>query len=429
MGRVVIDVTQLVAWQGKLTGIPRVMHELSVRFAQGDHHFVAWDGGQQLFNKVPLSAITERDKHVEPVQEVSVAANKLKAFARTVLHKAESRSRLVRGVMHYPRAAIRRAKNAGRSSVAQTGGFTLQPGDTLIVLWGSWFDEAYAHMLAGQHAQGVVLVQLAYDMLPIVTPQYSGHSTEAMTRYCTIVYPVCDLILAISEYTRKDIAAWLKAKKLHVPRIETFRLGDDFAFSAPKNPTDPLFLQAGLRGQDYILCVGTIEARKNHALLYYVYKLAKKRGIQLPKIVVVGRRGWMTDDLFATITADPETKDAFVFLQNMSDEELSWLYGHCLFSIYPSHYEGWGLPVAESVGRGVPCLASNASSIPEIAGDLITYFTPTSTDECLNAMAALLDAKKLKEAKAKAASYKPTTWDETFRQVNVHIKEKSHAHN
>ncbi|MBC7943033.1 glycosyltransferase, partial [Candidatus Saccharibacteria bacterium] len=117
------------------------------------------------------------------------------------------------------------------------------------------------------------------------------------------------------------------------------------------------------------------------------------------------------------MTNDPDTKDLFVFLHDASDEELSWIYDHSLFSVYPSHYEGWGLPVAESIAHGVPCIASNTSSIPEIAGDLIPYFSPTSTDECLQAICGLLDDKTLSNAKQKISAYRPTSWDETFAQI------------
>lgn len=420
MPRTLIDVTQLIEWQGRLTGIPRVMYELSVRFAaEEDVRFLAWDSAGQGFLEVGLEAITGREQAM-PAEAQAADIPPQGNTLRTLLHKAETRSSLVRHAARYPRALKRRLKKP-LAAAPTVPAFQPEAGDTLLVLWGSWFDEPYMQAIVGYRANGVRLVQIAYDMLPILTPQYSGHSTDAMTKYCTTVYPACDLILAISHHTCDDIKAWLKAQKLRLPPLAAFRLGDDFAFSAPKRPQGA-FHGAGLKGGDYALCVGTVEARKNHALLYYAYKLAKHRGIRLPKVVVVGRRGWMTDDLYAAITTDPETKDSFVFLHGASDEELSWLYEHCQYSIYPSLYEGWGLPVAESVARGVPCIASNASSIPEIAGDLIPYFSPVSTDECLAAMAALQTPAALEKARRQLKKYRPTTWEQTFAEVKTHLK-------
>ena len=117
------------------------------------------------------------------------------------------------------------------------------------------------------------------------------------------------------------------------------------------------------------------------------------------------------------MTTDPDTKEQFIFLHNVSDEELSWLYDHCLFSIYPSFYEGWGLPIAESIAHGKPCLASNTSSMPEIAGDLLTYFSPYSSDECLQAIVGLLDPRARQKATTKIKKYRPVSWDQTFDQI------------
>jgi glycosyltransferase involved in cell wall biosynthesis len=122
------------------------------------------------------------------------------------------------------------------------------------------------------------------------------------------------------------------------------------------------------------------------------------------------------------MTTDPETKDKFVILEQASDEELSWLYENCQFSVYPSFYEGWGLPIAESIAHGTPCICSNTSSMPEIAGDLLTYFSPASTDECLQAITGLLKPGALDKAKDRLKDYKPVAWNDTFNSVNARLE-------
>jgi len=133
--------------------------------------------------------------------------------------------------------------------------------------------------------------------------------------------------------------------------------------------------------------------------------------------VIVGRPGWLAHDIYTIIANDPETKDKFIFLKNVTDNELAWLYKNCAFTIYPSFYEGWGLPVAESIGYGVPCLCSNTSSIPEIAGDIVDYFSPSSPEECLEAMVRLLKPAELAKAKKRVVRYVPTSWDTTADAV------------
>lgn len=124
---------------------------------------------------------------------------------------------------------------------------------------------------------------------------------------------------------------WVKKIKKHVPPIEVVRLGDDFNFVSSKKPKD-----VNRVSSKFIICVGTIEARKNHTLLYYVYKRALEKNIDLPDLAIVGRRGWQTDDIYNLIQNDPGINKKIHFFENRGDDELSWLYENCLFSVYPA---------------------------------------------------------------------------------------------
>lgn len=409
--KLTIDVTQLLHWQGKLTGIPRVMNELSLRFAKEGVDFVVWDKSLGKFLKVDSKkSLNSRGqkiwyKHDDQFHSKTHVAHR---FARKLKSKG----------VPIPEAAVASLGHAAN----ERNYHKFLPTDMLFILWGEQHEQSYINALVAIHNQGTKLVQLSYDMLPLVAPQYSGHSTYAMASYSKQIFPLCSLILAISLHTKKDIVAWLIAQKLSLPPVEAFRLGDDFAIARPARSSDPLFVEAKLKGGDYILCVGTIEARKNHTLLYYTYKLAVSKNILLPKLIVVGRRGWMTENIYEIIKLDPEVDQQIVILENQNDEELSWLYEHALFSVYPSFYEGWGLPIAESLSRGVPCACSNTSSMPEVAGNIATYFSPYSPDECLNAIVALLQPGKLKKQRSAVKKYKQVSWDDTFKEVSRLIK-------
>jgi len=343
-----------------------------------------------------------------------------KRFARWVdlSNRLKQRSKIAGKTLALPE---RLAKKLLKPQPFQESGskFKLVDGDMLMILadWHS-SDTMFVDYLA--KLRGVRLLLICYDLLPIVAPQYSGHATEYLSHYVSQIYPKADLVLAISRNTKKDVKSYLKQQKLRLPPIAVIRLGDDFKLAEPVKPSNDMLPIAG--DGDFLLCVGTIEARKNHTLLYYTYKLARQRGQALPPLVVVGRRGWLTNDIYEMMTTDPDTCKSFHFLHNASDEELAWLYSHCRFSIYPSFYEGWGLPIAESIAYGAVCIASNTSSMPEVAGKLIDYFSPNSADECLATITRLLDKVALDKARSKIKQYQPTTWDETFKQVQAQIK-------
>lgn len=422
MQRTIIDITYLAHWQGKLTGIPRVINELASRYSKSESNciFVIWDNEyNDLFEVDILKTLVNRGRslHYIPAARVQNSGMSSRTIVLTgrAMRKAKSKYNLP-----VPTALIVRALR-DRKNLHKL--LEVISGDTYVIMMGEWHTQEYIDKIISYSKQGISLVQFCYDVLPLVQPQYSGHSTLSMDNYNSQVMPLCTKVLCISQHTARDLSDWLKSKKLPVPPLGVFRLGDDFEKKKTVKPGDQKFLQAFPNNCKYILCVGTIEARKNHMLLYYGYKLAAQRNITLPKLVIVGRRGWKTDDFYEFATKDPIIENSFIFLESATDEELSWLYEKAILSVYPSFYEGWGLPIAESIMHGLPCISSNTSSMPEIAGSIINYFEPASTDEFLSSLQHLLIPSNLKAAKKKLKQYTPTTWDQTFKQVKNLIEE------
>jgi glycosyltransferase involved in cell wall biosynthesis len=118
--------------------------------------------------------------------------------------------------------------------------------------------------------------------------------------------------------------------------------------------------------------------RKNHDLLFRVWRklLEELPADQVPTLVFAGREGWLVHDLMEQIKATNFLNGKLVHLEDPTDADLKALYEGCLFTLFPSFYEGWGLPVTESLAFGKPCIASNRSSIPEAGGKLARYIDP-----------------------------------------------------
>ena len=429
MATVFVDVTQLVHWSGRLTGIPKVMDELAVRFAgRPDVRFVSWVKDRGELCEVDFLATRAQNEQgivylhpgEEPAQMVAapaavpVLSRQAKRFA-----KAGARRLLeLNGKLAQKVEARYRGKLVSTYKLAD-----LAEGDVLFIAWGEWWDQQFTDYVVAREKSGVKVVQIIHDIATTTQPQFFEQVAVSPTTYNAAVLPHASLVLAVSANTKRELEQWLFESKLQVPRIEVIRNGDDIAVARPMRPTDPAFTKAELKGNDFLLTVGTIEAKKNHALFYYVYQLARERTVRLPKLVIVGRRGWGTDDMYRIMTTDPHLKDQFVFLHNASDEELAWLYDHCLFTVQTSFHEGWGIPIAQSAARGVPCLCSNTSSMVEIAEGIVEHFSPASADECLAAIQRWLEPKALAKARDRTKRYKPTTWDDTFAQTIKYMKE------
>jgi glycosyltransferase involved in cell wall biosynthesis len=439
MGRTIVDVTQLAHWQGNITGIPRVMNEYAVRFSRDDPDaiFVVWVKEIREFCEINLRETLEHRgfgiAYLYKGQSSLSSGGFSGEIVSTAPHPVEkkltlkrvARGGIVRTARVNKRLAVVVERRARVVEVSRYKRVVFEKGDKLFIPWGEWWSGDFITKLEQCHKIGVRLVQVLHDMSPIVVPQYSnsGNATETFPIYCRRILPITDLVLSVSNNSKQDAVKWLTENELKVPPIKVIRLGEDIKIARPRKPGDEPFTK-NILTNNFILFVGTIELKKNHMLMYYVYKLALAQGINLPTLVLAGRRGWMSEATFELMTKDPEVSDKFVFLLDRDDEELSWLYDHAMFTVLPSFYEGWGMPIAESVARGVPCLCSNTSSMTEIAEGYVEHFTPYSSSDCLTGMRRWLGKPAtLEAARQRASQYKQYTWDQSFEQVRDYMEE------
>jgi hypothetical protein len=194
------------------------------------------------------------------------------------------------------------------------------------------------------------------------------------------------------------------------------KLGADFAAPLSAGEADAVATSfpelAGLR---YLLSVGTIEPRKNHALLLEAFdRLAPKDA----GLVIVGRKGWMADDVLASLTGHPDFGKRVFWLTALDDRALLALYRNAYASVLPSHYEGYGLPVVEALSQGCVTIASDAGSLPEIAAGHAVFFRRGDGEALFSILDRLYsDPDYYAGLKASAKSFRPTPWQEAGRSV------------
>ncbi|MDY7078184.1 MAG: glycosyltransferase family 1 protein, partial [Chloroflexota bacterium] len=138
----------------------------------------------------------------------------------------------------------------------------------------------------------------------------------------------------------------------------------------------------------------TIEPRKNLMRLLTAFETVHAEGLS-DGLVIVGKRGWLYDDFFAALERSP-ARDAVIFPGYVPDDDLPAIYAGAQASIFPSIYEGFGLPVLEAMACGTPVAASNGSSIPEVGGEAALYFDPTDTEALTEAIRTVLDDADLR---------------------------------
>ena len=253
-------------------------------------------------------------------------------------------------------------------------------GDILITMGLDWdYPDLLNEIRRCANRYGLVVISCCYDLIPILFPQFCvGDVASWFKQYLIDMTWLSDGILCISENTRRDYLNLASSIGLPARRTEVIKLGSSLPVQTQGQPLSK-DVDKVLNGR-YFLFVSTIERRKNHEILYRAYHLIRQDhpSANLPKLVFVGMEGWGVADLMSDIRLDPLTKDDIVILPHVSDAELLRLYAECEVFLYPSLYEGWGLPIAEALQLGRPVLASDVGSIPEVGGDLVRYVDPWS---------------------------------------------------
>jgi glycosyltransferase involved in cell wall biosynthesis len=258
----------------------------------------------------------------------------------------------------------------------------VRSGDIIVSLGAGWGIPGYMKSVAeAKRRYGIKFSIFVHDVLPIDYPPYfePRHAAQ-FAKWLEEAIPVTDIVLTNSKYSRTSLIALAAKSGWRLPRIEVLQLGSGFG----DRPTDRGQTLASLPAR-YVLFVSTIEIRKNHRLLVRVWqRLLERHGAdRVPALVFVGQIGWSFDDLLADLEASKHLNGKIILLQSLSDAQLQQAYRSCLFTVFPSLCEGWGLPIAESLAHGKFCVASNRTSIPEVGGSLVDYFDPANEEDAL----------------------------------------------
>jgi glycosyltransferase involved in cell wall biosynthesis len=224
-----------------------------------------------------------------------------------------------------------------------------------------------------------------HDLIPLKLP-YTTLDDKKFFYNCTKnAIKNSDLILSVSENTKKDILDFFHVNpdKIFVtyqPIVHQDTLKKDLTF------TLKLY---GIEQNKYILFLGTIEPKKNIRRLIEAYISLNS---EIP-LVIAGKKGWLWED--ELLPAD-KFKNKILFLNYLPSEDMSYLYSGALFFIFPSLYEGFGLPPLEAMSFGCPVITSRIASLPEVCGDAALYVDPYSVEDIKNKMQTMLDEPDLR---------------------------------
>lgn len=289
-------------------------------------------------------------------------------------------------------------------------------------LWRDWIVHRYRLDLVHEHHPDqpalrfakVPLIITVHDLIPLIFPEkFTLRFNYIFRRYVRRNLQNADAVIAVSEHTKSDLCRYhpgLAGKVKVIP-------GAGQTFAGSRNPEASSLESLGIR-KPYILNVSTIEPRKNHGVLFDAFAMLKQKGYP-HQLVCVGAMGWKTRQVLDHPALKQFSKDIRLPGQ-VNRTTLQLIYSEADLMVYPSLYEGFGLPPLEAMGFGIPVIASRNSSLPEVLGTAAYYLSPQPDGgEIARAIRKILEdsGQKTKMAGLGYARWKHFTWEKTATET------------
>lgn len=412
----IFDISTLARSTGQAVGIVRVVRELarSARADRPDTVFVIFDPSAGLFRHVAPKhrdaiiddrALIDASTQADPVTGKSFGGLALwlrnpRRRAFMALENLRVKGRWNARFLELLQSKLLKPKH--REALAGSGGerrvvlsfdaiagepIDATPGQVLLCPGSDWGESAISAAARIKATAGTRIAQICYDTVPLFYPDFypPGIGEQFRLGFHRMV-ALADIMLVTAHQVAEDVRSYCAANGLAAPAMAVFPLGAD-PVSEPS--AEGAILPAGLENGRYAMLVGTIEPRKGHRLLFNAWKQLLAEGVPQKsgfKLVFLGRKGWLVDDLVAEISAHPSLGDSLLILSGVADRDLARLYRNAAFTVLPSLYEGYGLPVVESFRHGKPVLASTGGALKEVVGEFSPCLDPRDETAWLEAM-------------------------------------------
>ena len=339
--------------------------------------------------------------------------------------------------LFYPKALRRQTFNAqdarngllpGSVELDASGAIDPKSPSVLCLLGAAWVQRDYfRNVLALKRRYGTKFAMLVHDLIPIYARETCDQGTaQVFESFFLRAMRHVDQYLCVSENTAKDLRNYLTGHRARIPQITVTRLGGSFSeFLSDTGAEAPD--ENEIIPERFVLFVSTIEGRKNHKFMFDVWRAMVERGEDPPTLLCVGRIGWKAESFISDLVESRYLDGRVVIMEDVSDAKLQSLYQNCLFTVFPSVYEGWGLPVGEALAYGKICVCSDRASIPEVAGEFGVYVDIDDLPKAVEIVGNLARNEPLRaqiEQKIRA-HYKPTSWDRVARTVLEASREAS----
>lgn len=257
-------------------------------------------------------------------------------------------------------------------------------------------------------------IYMVHDLIPITHPQYCrlGEADKHRLRMRTALETGTGII-GNSQATLDALNSFATSQELPKPPQISAWLGGAQLRLATDTP--PPF------ARPYFVMLGTIEGRKNHSLLLDIWlDMIREHGASAPTLRIIGQRGWEADTVFAMLDSNGFLRGHVIEINDCPDDELALHLVHARALLFPSMVEGYGLPLIEALGAGVPVICSNIPIFREIAGDIPDYLDPMDSlgwKQLINSYAAARSIQRSAQL-LRLTNYRMPDWQMHFSTID-----------
>lgn len=299
---------------------------------------------------------------------------------------------------------------------------TFHSGDIYFDIDASWGDpiskwEQYSLLKKG----GVRIINLHYDSVPLLLPDFSHPTT--VFRYlehfiATVTFS--DQIFCISHAVKKDLEKVLRHIGGRLPKMTVIPMGGNYAVPTNNDVLKENEVIKFSKKRRFLLCVGTVEPRKNYSLLLKLLPQLSSLDIN---IIIVGKRGWESDHVLKSLEHESQTNSYFGWFSDVDDCTLETLYDSCFAYLTTSFYEGYGLPVMEALARKCIVISSDRGALPEAGNGLSLLFDIEHKEQLVGIVKKLVSNKQYYQKRKKLVDkYLALSWVDSATAITKNFE-------
>lgn len=301
--------------------------------------------------------------------------------------------------------------------------FHFDKGGVVVNLGTSWWLRNYFLQIRNaKFGSNLEYVPFIHDLIPVLAPQHCVQGlVEDFNSWILSVFDHAQRFLVNSQATKHDLIRVAGMLGRHIADGDVTVVALDGAFPLSKErDASATLARLKLHGKRFILFVSTIESRKGHIVALRAWqRLLAEYGDKTPYLVCVGNDGWLNSQFYDLLKSDAGLRSRVTLLSGLADDDLACLYRSCLFTIYPSTYEGWGLPITEALTFGKVVITADNSSLPEAGGESAIYCRTGDDAQLAKKVARLTfeDAARQAQERKVRETFRPRTWSQIARQI------------